>query len=66
LIEPDECTIVLILASIFELGDYYAISALANEIYQVLITFFPGLIHFVFVLVGVLDIILMLYVMKVV
>jgi hypothetical protein len=59
LIEPDECTIVLILASIFELGDYYAISALANEIYQVLITLFPGLIHFVFVLVGVLAIILM-------
>ncbi len=62
MIEPDEYTIVLMLASIFELGGYYAISALANEIYQVLITSFPGLIHFVFVLVGVLAIILMLYV----
>jgi MFS family permease len=61
-VEPDEYAVVFILASVFESGGYYAISAVANEIYQVSITFYPGLVYFVFAAIGVVAILLMLYV----
>ena len=60
LVEPDEYAVVFILASVFESGGYYAISAMANGIYQASITFFPGLVYFVFGGVGVLAILLMM------
>jgi hypothetical protein len=62
LVEPNEYACVFILTLIFESAGYYAISALANEIYGVSLTFFPGLVYFVFASVGVLAIALMLYV----
>jgi hypothetical protein len=62
LVEPNEYAVVFILASIFESGGSYAISAMANEIYRVSISFLPGLVFFVFAVFGVLAIILMLYV----
>ena len=60
LVEPNEYAIVFILASVFESGGYYAISALANEIYSRSITFMPGLVFFVFGLVGFLGIVVMM------
>lgn len=62
LVEPDEYAVVFILASVFESGGYYAISAIANEIYRVSLTFYPGLVYFVLAMVGGLTIMLMLYV----
>jgi len=62
LVEPNEYACVFILTVIFESGGYFAISALANEIYAVSLKFFPGLVYFVFASVGVLAIVLMLYV----
>jgi len=62
LVEPHEYAVVFILAMIFESGGYYAISALVNEIYQVSITFWPGLVYIVISTVGVLAILLILYV----
>jgi PCFT/HCP family folate transporter-like MFS transporter 1/3 len=64
LVEPNEYAVVFILAMIVESGGYYAISALGNEIYAVSITFLPGLVNFVFAMVGVLAIMLSLYVKK--
>jgi PCFT/HCP family folate transporter-like MFS transporter 1/3 len=62
LVEPNEYAVVFILASILESGGSYAISAMANEIYRVSISFLPGLVFFVFAAFGVLAIILILYV----
>ncbi|CAF0856944.1 unnamed protein product [Adineta ricciae] len=60
LVEPTEYAVVFILASVFESGGYYAISALANEIYRESLTFYPGLVYFVFATVGVVAILLIL------
>ena len=60
LVEPDEYAVVFILASVFESGGYYAISALANGVYQASVTFFPGLVFFVFVAIGAFAILLMM------
>jgi hypothetical protein len=62
LVEPNEYACVFILTVIFESAGYFAISALANEIYAVSLKFFPGLVYIVFAGVGVLAIVLMLYV----
>ena len=59
LVEPDEYAIVFIMASVFESGGYYAISAVANAIYSESIQFLPGLVFLVFTLVGALGILLM-------
>ncbi|CAF0984496.1 unnamed protein product [Adineta steineri] len=59
-VEPDEYAVVFILASVLESGGYYAISALANEIYRVSLTFCQGLVYFVFASVGSIAILLML------
>jgi hypothetical protein len=61
-VEPSEYAVVFILAGIFESGGYYAISAMANEIYGISLSFYPGLVYFVFVLVGAIGILLILYV----
>jgi hypothetical protein len=45
---------------IFESGGSFAISAMTNEIYQVSITFFPGLVFIVLAIFGALAILLML------
>ncbi|UJR25830.1 hypothetical protein I4U23_007180 [Adineta vaga] len=60
LVEPDEYAVVFILASVFESGGFYAVSAFANEIYRVSLTFYPGLVYFVFASVGILAILLIL------
>jgi PCFT/HCP family folate transporter-like MFS transporter 1/3 len=62
LVEPNEYAVVFILASVFESGGYYAISAVANEIYRVSLTYYQGLVFFVFAIVGAVGILLMLYV----
>jgi hypothetical protein len=61
-VEPNEYAVVFILASIFESGGSYAISAMANEIYRESLTFYSGLVFFVFAIFGAVAIILMLYV----
>ena len=61
-VEPSEYAVVFILAGIFESGGSYAISAMANEIYRDTLSFYPGLVYFVFLLVGVIGILLILYV----
>ena len=60
LVEPSEYAMVFILAMILESGGYYAISALTNEIYQLSVTFLPGLVYFVISLFSVLALLLML------
>ncbi|CAF4617142.1 unnamed protein product [Rotaria sp. Silwood1] len=60
LVEPDEYAVVFILASVFESGGYYAISALTNEIYQISLTFYPGLVYFCLTIIGVIAILVML------
>ncbi|CAF4251013.1 unnamed protein product, partial [Rotaria magnacalcarata] len=40
LVEPEEYAVVFILASVFESGGYYAISALTNEIYDLSLSFY--------------------------
>jgi len=62
LVEPNEYAAVFILATIFESGGAYAISAMGNEIYRISLTFYPGLVFFVFAMFGAMAIILMLYV----
>jgi PCFT/HCP family folate transporter-like MFS transporter 1/3 len=62
LVEPNEYACVFILTLIFESGGHYAISAMANEIYRVSLTYFPGLVFFVFAMFGALGILLLLYV----
>jgi hypothetical protein len=62
LVEPNEYAVVFILASIFESGGSFAISAMVNEIYRVSLTFYPGLVFFVLAMFGAMAIILMLYV----
>jgi hypothetical protein len=62
LVEPNEYGCVFILTLIFESGGTYAISAMANEIYRVSLTYFPGLVFFVFAMFGALGILLLLYV----
>ncbi|CAF0803262.1 unnamed protein product [Rotaria sordida] len=66
LVEPDEYAVVFILASVVESGGYYAISALTNEIYQLSLSFYPGLVFFCLAIVGVITIILMsiLYILE--
>ena len=64
LVEPDEYAVVFILASVFESGGFYAISAFANEIYRVSLTYYQGLVFFVFTIFGTIAILLMLYVYK--
>jgi hypothetical protein len=59
---PNEYAVVFILASIFESGGSYAISAMANEIYRESLTFYSGLVFFVFAMFGAMSIIFMLYV----
>jgi PCFT/HCP family folate transporter-like MFS transporter 1/3 len=59
-VEPNEYAVVFILAMIFESGGSFAISAMTNEIYQVSITFFPGLVFIVLAIFGALAILLML------
>jgi hypothetical protein len=56
--------VVFIFTLIVESGGYFAVSALANEIYQLSITFLPGLVFFVFAVVGGIAIMLMLYVLE--
>jgi MFS family permease len=63
-VEPNEYAVVFILAGIIESGGYYAISAMANEIYRVSLAFFPGLVFIVFTFFGALAILLMLYVLE--
>jgi hypothetical protein len=60
LVEPNEYAVVFILASIFESGGSYAISAMANEIYRVSLTFYSGFAFFVFALFGGITILLLL------
>jgi MFS family permease len=60
LVEPGEYAAVFILASIFESGGYYAISALTNAIYSATIQYFHGLVFFVLASFGILAIILIL------
>jgi PCFT/HCP family folate transporter-like MFS transporter 1/3 len=64
-VEPSEYAVVFILAGIFESGGYYAISAMANEIYRNTLSFFPGLVYLVFTSIGVISILLILYVLKI-
>jgi PCFT/HCP family folate transporter-like MFS transporter 1/3 len=64
LVEPHEYAVVFIFTLIVESGGYFAVSALANEIYQLSITFLPGLVFFVFAVVGGIAIMLMLYVLE--
>ena len=59
LVEPSEYAMVFIFTLIVESGGYFAIAALANEIYQVSITFLPGLVFFVFASVGSIAILMM-------
>jgi hypothetical protein len=61
-VKPNEYAVVFILASVFESGGSYAISALANEIYRESLTFYSGLVFFVFIMFGTMAIILLLYV----
>jgi hypothetical protein len=60
LVEPNEYACVFILASIFESGGSFAISAMANEIYRISLTFYSGLVFFVLAMFGGMAIILML------
>ena len=62
IVEPNEYAVVFILASIFESAGYYAISAGANEIYRVSISFDSGLIFFILAVIGLLPLALMMYV----
>ena len=62
LVEPDEYAVVFILASVFESGGYFAISAVANEIYGATLTFCTGCVFYVFALVGLLAVVLIAYV----
>lgn len=59
LVDPHEYAVVFILASIFESGGYYAVSAICNEIYEASIVFFPGLVYFFIALFGILSIFLL-------
>lgn len=59
LVEQTEYAVVFILTSIFESGGSFAVSAMANGIYQASLTFQPGLVFFVFAVFGVVAIILM-------
>ena len=60
LVEPNEFAAVFILASIFESGGSYAISAMANEIYKMSLGFDSGLAFFVFAAFGGVTVILLL------
>ena len=59
LVEPNEYASVFVLESILESGGFFAINAMANEIYRDSVLFFPGLVFFVFVLFGCLTILLL-------
>ncbi|CAF2074624.1 unnamed protein product [Rotaria magnacalcarata] len=58
LVEPEEYAVVFILASVFESGGYYAISALTNEIYDLSLSFYQGLVYFFLALVGAITIVI--------
>lgn len=62
LVEPDEYAAVFILATVFESGGFYAISAVTNEIYQVSLTFSPGLVYFFLASFGAVVVLLTGYV----
>jgi hypothetical protein len=62
LVEPNEYAVVFILTMIVESGGNFAVMAMANEIYRVSLTFYPGLVFFVFAMFGALGIVLLLYV----
>ena len=65
LVEPSEYAMVFIFTLIVESGGYYAIAAVANEIYQISITYLPGLVFFVFAGVGIVPILMLTYVSKI-
>jgi hypothetical protein len=60
LVEPNEYACVFILASIFESGGTFAISAMTNEIYRISLTFYSGLVFFVLATFCGMAVILML------
>jgi hypothetical protein len=62
LVEHNEYAVVFILTMIVESGGNFAVMAMANEIYRVSLTFYPGLVFFVFAMFGALGIVLLLYV----
>ncbi|CAF5216458.1 unnamed protein product, partial [Rotaria magnacalcarata] len=61
LVEPNEYAVVFILASIFESAGYYAISAFANEIYRLSLSFDSGFVFFILAFVGILPLVFMIY-----
>jgi hypothetical protein len=65
LVEPSEYAMVFIFTLIVESGGYFAIAAVANEIYQISITYLPGLVFFVFAAVGIIPLLMMMYVSKI-
>ena len=60
LVESNEYAVVFILASLFESAGYYAISAAANEIYRLSLSFYPGLVFLILAAFGFIPLILMM------